>query len=140
MASEGTQELRSTECLCAAPWPGRRPERRRSCQSGSPPRWQRSGGGIGTGMSGILKPLAGKTISCSMPSATLYAYVDESGMPFTRAIYMGSDSGWKPGFSAAVGWGNYASAIWGLDGLNGQLVQIGNGATDSCGPVRWPST
>lgn len=91
-------------------------------------------------MSGILKPLAGKTISCSMSNATLYAYVDAAGMPFARATYMGNDSGWKPGFSATAGWGNYAMAVWGLDGLNGSFVQPPMGAVDFCGPVRWPST
>ena len=111
-----------------------------SCQSGSPSRWARAQGSNGNGMSGVLKPLAGMSISCSGGNgATYYAYVDASGMPFARAI-CNSDSGWVPGFVAGCGWGfNYRAASWSLDGLRGYSGTQVDGML-VCGPVAWPSS
>ena len=69
------------------------------------------GGGGGTGMSGIFKPLAGKSLSCA---STIYsvdtlwaeAQVDANGNPYTRVrrndwgYYR--DSGWISGYSAST--------------------------------------
>lgn len=53
-------------------------------------------------MSGILAPLAGKTISCTYFSTVVYAYVDADGNPYTRVNHKPSstDTGWVPGFEA----------------------------------------
>ena len=92
MASEGTQELRSTECLGAAPWPGRRPERRRACQSdGTSWRWQKSAGYADT-----IDPTTGLPLNyCSSNFLWQAAFKRVAGTVYARLIYPGYvDSGW----------------------------------------------
>lgn len=120
-----------------------------SCQSGV---WKNASGSGGTGMSGILTPLKGKTISCAYTcyfdfggygttgTCYAYAYVDGSGAPFTKTVSSGTggwadaNSGWVAGFSAAT---PYTLAGWGLtNGLSGGIRMAGTGG---CGR-QWPPT
>lgn len=58
-----------------------------------------------------MMPLANKTISCTAAGQVAYAKVDAMGYPFIRIVGSLGDSGWDPGYSAAVGWGG---AQWDL--------------------------
>jgi hypothetical protein len=79
-----------------------------SCQSGV---WKKAQGSSGTGISGILLPLAGKTISCFISAywplnypIIAYAMIDATGNPFTRITtsYLALDTGWVSGFTATI--------------------------------------
>lgn len=85
---------------------------RHPCQSGS---WKKATGS-GTGVSGILAPLKGKTITCTFASGwmhTVWAQVDANGNPFARAYTAYPtpyDSGWVAGFTAINAFG--LEATW----------------------------
>lgn len=120
-----------------------------SCQSAVWKKASGSGSG-GTGMSGLLMPLAGKTISCYNGSTNAYAgfaSVDTNGNPSARAICAtGQDSGWIPGFTASVrcypGGMNQMKAIatWNFNGWAGGASNLGvedNAGNPAC-TANWP--
>lgn len=95
-----------------------------------------------TGMSGILMPLSGKTITTTCTNVytwTAYAKVDTSGNPYTRVTnsYPGQDSGWVAGFYARVpGNGNrvgQAAAVWTIGNFPNLSMSAGCSAT-----ANWP--
>lgn len=94
-------------------------------------------------MSGILMPLAGKTISCvGSPNSwgTFYAYVDANGNPFSRITKIfGNDTGWVAGFSATSpntsGEGDF-SVVW---KISPQPNLVGSGDLNNCN-ANWPMT
>lgn len=110
-----------------------------SCQSGV---WKKATGSGGTGLSGLLAPLKGKTISCRDGSFYGYAYVDANGNPFTRATrnfgWASYDSGWVSGFYARTiinGADPYDIASWGF-GAYPHLV----GSNNANCTANWPLT
>ena len=97
-----------------------------SCQSdGTGKRYWKKSSGTGTGMRGILAPLAGMSISCSgvgqfgQPVISS-AYVDNFGNPYTRISISYADSGWVFGFGATTHYfmSDY-EAVWNISGLAG---------------------
>lgn len=117
-----------------------------SCQSGM---WAKAQGGGGTGMTGLLAPLKGKTISCfftqntfgKILTGTAYAMVDATGSPFARATfdYPGAwfkDTGWVSGFNATIT--GYIQSGWNAGGYP-SLFASDPGNTVSC-VANWPYT
>lgn len=85
-------------------------------------------------MSGILTPLAGKTISCGS-GVIAYAQVDTAGMPYVRLVRMGSDSGWRQGvyFCSSYSFGNCTYSV-SLDTIG---VTLGGTSPAPC-TAYWP--
>lgn len=98
-------------------------------------------------MTGLLAPLAGKTIACSVYGATGYAMVNASGYPFTRAVTSwpsAADTGWVAGYAATASMivGYRLSVLWNAAGTPNLSVNSWDGATPgSVGGVcstSWP--
>lgn len=115
-----------------------------TCQSGI---WKKSATG-GTGMSGVLAPLAGMSISCSASDpfsgrpVTGYAMVDSQGKPLVRIVWHTYDTGFVPGFYAentVNGW--HKSVQWsvGYPNLGLYLLQP-DGTTKLACTANWPLT
>ena len=119
-----------------------------SCQSSV---WKKATGGGGTGLSGILEPLNGRTISCAFYDygykKTISGYsMISNGVFYTRLIVSGrGDTGWLAGNVAYWIDPQSGEAVFsaGTSGLSGLVVSANYGCTYP-GPCQcmasWPLT
>ena len=104
-----------------------------------------STGGVGTGLTGMLAPLKGKSISCwTNPGGGFgvygYAQVDANGYPWVRARDYWGDTGWVQAFTYSKTFGPAtlsAKFDWG-----GTEPTVSACTTDSygCCTMHWPMT
>lgn len=108
-----------------------------ACQGGL---WANAQGG--TGLSGLLAPYQGKTVSCAAiyqgNNYTFSATVDTNGYPYVRIrrTFGGSDTGWVAGRSVYLGTG--VGGIWATLDVYG-VAATDPGANVLCS-AAWPLT
>ena len=113
--------------------------------------WKKATGGGGTGLSGILEPLNGRTISCAFYDygykKTISGYsMISNGVFYTRLIVSGrGDTGWLAGNVAYWIDPQSGEAVFsaGTSGLSGLVVSANYGCSYP-GPCQcmasWPLT